>query len=61
MNTLPRAPLPPRSPSPPGRPAVASRPYPERDFGIGYGRSSGYATSRRYAQAWSGEPRFRCR
>ena len=61
MNTLPRDPLPQRSPSTPTRPGVASRPYPARDFGIGYGRSSGYATSRRYALAWAGEPRFRCR
>lgn len=32
---------------------------PERDFGVGYGRSSGYATSRRYASDWA-PPRFRC-
>lgn len=31
---------------------------PERDFGIGYGRSSGYATARRYASNWA-PPRFR--
>ena len=60
MNTLPRAPIS-RTPSAPVPPAVASRPYPERDFGVGYGRSSGYATTRRYALAWAGEPRFRCR
>ena len=41
-------------------PAPARRDYPQRDFGIGYGRSSGYATSRRYVQAWNGQPRFRC-
>jgi hypothetical protein len=35
--------------------------YAERDFGIGYGRSSGYATTRHYAVAWTGLPRFRCR
>jgi hypothetical protein len=28
-----------------------------RDFGIGYGRSSGYASSRRYASNW-GNTRF---
>ena len=32
----------------------------DRDFGVGYGRSSGYASARRYANAWNGEPRFRC-
>ncbi len=31
----------------------------ERDFGIGYGNSSGYASEKRYASAW-GQPRFRC-
>ncbi|HEY5805564.1 MAG TPA: hypothetical protein VIT90_17945 [Lysobacter sp.] len=31
----------------------------ERDFGVGYGNSSGYATDRRYAQDWM-QPRFRC-
>lgn len=31
----------------------------ERDFGVGYGNSSGYATNRRYAQDWM-QPRFRC-
>ena len=30
-----------------------------RDFGVGYGNSSGYASLRRYAQNW-GQPRFRC-
>ena len=31
----------------------------ERDFGVGYGNSSGYASTRRYAQDWM-QPRFRC-
>jgi len=31
----------------------------ERDFGVGYGRSSGYASNRHYAQDWM-QPRFRC-
>jgi hypothetical protein len=44
----------------PATPAPSAR-YPERDFGIGYGRSSGYATTRHYAVAWTGLPRFRCR
>ncbi len=30
----------------------------ERDFGIGYGNSSGYASDRRYAENW-GQDRFR--
>ena len=30
----------------------------ERDFGIGYGNSSGYASDRRYASNWA-PPRFR--
>ncbi len=31
----------------------------ERDFGVGYGRSSGYASDRQYAKAW-GQQLFRC-
>ncbi|AXK73303.1 hypothetical protein DWG18_14130 [Lysobacter sp. TY2-98] len=30
----------------------------ERDFGTGYGKSSGYASNRRYTTDWAG-PRFR--
>lgn len=30
----------------------------ERDFGVGYGKSSGYAATRRYTTEWAG-PRFR--
>jgi hypothetical protein len=41
--------------------APAPARYPERDFGVGYGRSSGYATTRHYTVAWTGLPRFRCR
>jgi hypothetical protein len=33
---------------------------PERNFGIGYGRSSGYGLDRRYTSDW-GAPRFICR
>mgnify|MGYP006207932379 FL=1 len=29
-----------------------------RDFGVGYGNSSGYASARRYTQDWA-TPRFR--
>ena len=36
------------------------REYRERDFGVGYGRSSGYASDRRYASAWNGPIHFRC-
>ena len=52
MNTFARAPISPRSPSAPVPPAVASRPYPERDFGVGYGNSSGYASDRHYTSDW---------
>jgi hypothetical protein len=34
--------------------------YRERDIGVGYGNSSGYASDRRYARDWAGQPRFRC-
>ena len=34
--------------------------YREREVGVGYGNSSGYASERRYARGWAGEPRFRC-
>ena len=30
----------------------------QRDFGVGYGNSSGYASDRRYAEDW-GQERFR--
>lgn len=32
----------------------------ERDFGIGYGNSSGYGSAHRYTNDWAGAPRFRC-
>ena len=39
--------------------AAAPRQNPiERDYGTGYGKSSGYATTRRYTSDWAG-PRFR--
>jgi hypothetical protein len=31
----------------------------ERDFGVGYGNSSGYASNRRYTTEWA-QPLFRC-
>ena len=39
---------------------VAARVHRERDFGVGYGNSSGYASSRRYADSRGGTY-FRCR
>jgi hypothetical protein len=56
----PRRPKTPRPQPHPAEPAPTRREYAERDFGVGYGRSSGYATARRYAHAWNGQPRFRC-
>lgn len=45
------------------RPAIAVPPprreYRERDFGVGYGRSSGYASDKRYASPWAGATHFR--
>lgn len=43
------------------RPALDARPsrYRARDFGIGYGTSSGYAAARRYAPGSQPAPRFR--
>jgi hypothetical protein len=38
----------------------SQHPYGEREFGVGYGRSSGYASQRQYVSGWSGQPRFRC-
>jgi hypothetical protein len=39
--------------------ASAPNRYRERDFGIGYGASSGYALDKRYTSDW-GASRFRC-
>jgi hypothetical protein len=52
------------------RPAASAKPAPavlftpvrqhrERDFGVGYGNSSGYASNRRYATT-AFKPLFRC-
>ena len=38
-------------------PPVARQAYRERDFGVGYGTSSGYASHRRYSSNWA-PPRF---
>lgn len=60
---------PPRSFVPEFRPGIRtaaaprptrSEPYPARGPGVGYGNSSGYASERRYAPGWGGQPRFRC-
>lgn len=40
-------------------PFDARRAYRDRDFGIGYGKSSGYAADKRYTSDW-GQARFRC-
>ena len=45
-----------RTESQPVRRAV----YREREPGVGYGNSSGYASGRRYSSGWTGQERFRC-
>lgn len=40
-------------------PSASRREHRTRDFGIGYGSSSGYASARRYADNW-GNVRFTC-
>jgi hypothetical protein len=58
--TTQRTASPSRNPSHPASPEPTRRDYRERDFGVGYGRSSGYASTRQYATRWNGQPRFRC-
>lgn len=41
-----------------GQPAPGRRAHRERDFGVGYGSSSGYASDRRYSPRGA-QPRFR--
>lgn len=53
-STRPHAPTPTPPTAPPAR-----RGCRERDFGIGYGNSGGYASNPCYASHW-GAPRFRC-
>jgi len=62
MTKLPRPSTPVPRPAMQPQPQAAARRalYRERDFGVGYGNSSGYAASRRYAREWAGQPRFRC-
>jgi len=47
------------TPRPVSVPAPRIDRYRVREFGVGYGNSSGYATARRYTSNW-GQPRFRC-
>ena len=49
----------PRQAAVPAAPAAptARQAYRERDFGVGYGTSSGYASHRRYSTTWA-PPRF---
>lgn len=57
-----------RTPTPTSRPEIRiavpqgnrRAVYREREVGVGYGNSSGYASERRYVQGWAGQPRFRC-
>jgi hypothetical protein len=64
--THPHVTLAPRTPvNVPSRVESAFQPLPtsryrERDFGIGYGTSSGYALDKRYTSDW-GQARFQCR
>jgi hypothetical protein len=52
---------PPRPVVRPAAPETSRRAvYRERAPGVGYGNSSGYASERRYARGWDGQPRFRC-
>jgi hypothetical protein len=66
MNNVQNAPAGTQNASPsnkPPRAVVNAMPtrhiHRERDFGVGYGNSSGYASPRRYAGTWA-QPRFRC-
>ena len=47
-------------PRPTATTAAPARIHRERDFGVGYGSSSGYASNRRYADT-RGQTFFRCR
>lgn len=45
-------------PSTQAQSVIRRQPPRDRDFGVGYGSSSGYAAERRYTQDW-GQARFR--
>ena len=49
-----------KTPRPTADTAAPARIHRERDFGVGYGSSSGYASNRRYADS-RGQTFFRCR
>ena len=49
-----------RAPYAPANPWPGRQPRRERDFGVGYGNSSGYASGRRYTHRHA-DPLFRCR
>ena len=61
MNVPPPSEPPRRTRPRPPRPSchAPSAKHRERDFGVGYGNSSGYASNRRYATDWV-QPLFRC-
>lgn len=44
-----------------GGAAVPARIHRERDFGVGYGSSSGYASNRHYVSTTANAAYFRCR
>ena len=49
-----------RAPSAPAIPGLVRTARRERDFGVGYGNSSGYASARHYTDGHA-DPLFRCR
>ena len=49
-----------KAPRPNATIAAPARIHRERDFGVGYGNSSGYASNRRYADSRA-QTFFRCR
>lgn len=54
------SPIPSFAPVAPAIAAAARREqHRARDFGVGYGNSSGYSSGKRYADNW-GNARFRC-
>lgn len=57
MNTL-KSVQPSKTNPSPVSPSARRQPHRTRDFGVGYGNSSGYASERRYTSDW-GQIRFR--
>lgn len=63
MTSNPRTPTPSpqRTAKPQGSEPARRAHYRERDVGVGYGNSSGYAARQCYVRDWTGQPsRFRC-